>query len=63
MLFGQGDASDAVYFLLRGRMVSVRQVRERPVVLGVIAPGESIGETAILDGRVRVRLGDRGLSV
>ncbi|MCB9751958.1 MAG: cyclic nucleotide-binding domain-containing protein [Myxococcales bacterium] len=55
-LVRQGEESDAIYFLLSGRLLCVvedEDAQRSPVVLDEILPGESLGESAALRGRTR----------
>jgi predicted acylesterase/phospholipase RssA/CRP-like cAMP-binding protein len=57
-LFKQGEAADALYFLVRGRLQvwvepEVRGSELAPRLLGEITPGESVGEIGLLTGGVR----------
>jgi predicted acylesterase/phospholipase RssA len=57
-LFRQGEAADALYFLVRGRLQvwvepEVRGSESAPRLLGEITPGESVGEIGLLTGGVR----------
>ena len=57
-LMRQGDAADALYFLVRGRLqVWIEPDADRadsePSLLGEIAPGESVGEIGLLTGGKR----------
>lgn len=55
LLFRQGEAGDAVYFLLQGAL-SVFAARDdgHEVRLGDVGPGESVGEMALLSGDARM---------
>ncbi|MFO0714858.1 MAG: cyclic nucleotide-binding and patatin-like phospholipase domain-containing protein [Sandaracinus sp.] len=53
VLVREGDPSDALYFLLQGRLATVSGVGRRELLLGEVQPGESIGETAVLEGQRR----------
>jgi len=53
-LFHQNERSDEVYFVLRGRLRAVQSDgRGRPVTLGEIGRGETIGELAMILGEPR----------
>ena len=57
-LFRQGEAADALYFLVRGRLQvwvepEIRGSESAPRLLGEITPGESVGEIGLLTGGVR----------
>lgn len=57
-LFKQGEAADALYFLVRGRLQvwvepEARGSESAPRLLGEITPGESVGEIGLLTGGVR----------
>jgi predicted acylesterase/phospholipase RssA len=47
-LFRQGDAADATYFVISGRLRVVAEKPEGPRVLNEVGPGESVGEMALL---------------
>lgn len=56
-LFQQGDPGDALYFLVRGRLlvwqdgsIDAGNVRK---LLGIVSPGETVGEIALLTGETR----------
>lgn len=50
-LFGQGDASDVLYFVRTGRLGAFRRDEgQEPHFLGVIRPGEPAGEMAMIAG-------------
>lgn len=50
-LFGEGDAGDALYLLVRGSISAVDRERTQRYVS--FSPGMCFGETALLDGRGR----------
>lgn len=57
-LFRHGDAGDALYLLVRGRLQAWQELGddgplEAPRLVGTIAPGESVGEIALLTGAPR----------
>lgn len=56
-LFQQGDSSDALYFLVRGRLQAWQDGSldsdGKRTLLGEIAPGETVGEIALLTGEKR----------
>ncbi len=55
-LVRQGEVSDAIYFVLSGRLRTIAEAtpeRPEPVVLGEVLPGESLGESAALSGQTR----------
>jgi CRP-like cAMP-binding protein len=54
-LFRQGDAGDAVYFVVAGRLV-VQVTRDdgQHVRIGEVGPGESVGEMALVSGEPRI---------
>ena len=55
VLLRQGDAEDSMYILLNGRLlVVVEREGESEQVLNEIAPGETVGEMAILTGERRL---------
>lgn len=50
-LFGQGDASDQLYFVRTGRLGAFRREEgQESTFLGVIRPGEPAGEMALIAG-------------
>lgn len=50
-LFGQGDASDVLYFVRTGRLGAFRRDEgQEPHFLGIIRPGEPAGEMAMIAG-------------
>lgn len=50
----QGEPSDAVFFLVQGALLAVREgPGGASTVVGEIFPGESFGETAVLPGQTR----------
>jgi predicted acylesterase/phospholipase RssA/CRP-like cAMP-binding protein len=56
-LFRQDEAGDSLYLLVRGRLRVWRDVPEESgeedVLLGEVAPGESVGEVGLLTGQPR----------
>jgi NTE family protein len=57
-LFHQGDASDSLYLLIRGRLqvwleADGTQALETPRLIGRVTPGDSVGEIGLLTGSVR----------
>jgi predicted acylesterase/phospholipase RssA len=48
ILFRQGDAADATFFLISGRLRVVAEESAGPRVLNEVGPGESVGEMALL---------------
>lgn len=48
-LFRQGDAGDAYFVVVSGRLDIIRD----GVAVGVVGPGEAVGEAALLEGRLR----------
>lgn len=54
VLVRQGEPSDAVFFLVQGALLAVRDSSDgTSAVVGEIFPGESFGETAVLPGQTR----------
>ncbi len=54
VLMRQGDASDALHVITRGRVrVERDQAGETPLVLADLGPGDVIGEMGLLDGGPR----------
>ena len=49
-LFRQGEASKAVYFVIAGRLIVVRESGEGEEVIGYIRSGEPVGEMSFLAG-------------
>ena len=47
-LFRQGDAADATFFVISGRLRVVAEEASGPRVLNEVGPGESVGEMALL---------------
>ncbi|MEO1694259.1 MAG: cyclic nucleotide-binding domain-containing protein [Pseudomonadota bacterium] len=46
----QGEASDAVFFVLSGSVRIVRESEDRSVLIGVLSGGTVIGETGVIRG-------------
>jgi tetratricopeptide (TPR) repeat protein len=53
IVYRQGDPSDAVYVVVRGRIELFRDDPNGPVVVGRVGPIEMFGETDILSGGAR----------
>ena len=54
VLFTEGDDSDALYVVQRGRVaVLLTSPRGDELVLAVLGPGDALGELSVLDGRPR----------
>jgi CRP-like cAMP-binding protein len=53
VVFEEGDPSDAVYFMLSGRIRVYRDVEDRSVELAELAGGAVLGETGVICGRPR----------
>lgn len=54
ILFQHGDAPDAVYLLLSGRIsICLQTLDGRQVALNTVGPGQIIGDIAVLDGNPR----------
>lgn len=51
-LFHQGDEADSLYLLVRGRL-QVWINAEKPIYLGEVLPGESVGEVGLITGEKR----------
>lgn len=51
-LFHQGDATDSMYLLVRGRL-QVWSADDTPVFIGEVSPGESVGEVGLITGETR----------
>ncbi|OFW98829.1 MAG: hypothetical protein A3E78_13430 [Alphaproteobacteria bacterium RIFCSPHIGHO2_12_FULL_63_12] len=52
-LFHQGDEADAVYFVLTGRLIVVRNSDAGEDVIGYVRSGEPVGEMSLLAGDKR----------
>lgn len=52
-LFHQDEEGDALFIVISGRLRVTRESDEGAVVLGEAAPGETVGEIALLGGRRR----------
>jgi CRP-like cAMP-binding protein len=52
-IFAQGETSNAVYFVLTGRVKIIRQDNETAVEIAELANGSILGETAVLCGKAR----------
>jgi CRP/FNR family transcriptional regulator, cyclic AMP receptor protein len=53
-LFSTGDAGDAMYLIITGRVrITVTDADGREVILAALAPGDFFGEMAMLDGHGR----------
>jgi CRP-like cAMP-binding protein len=52
-VFSQGDPSDAVYFMLTGRIRVSREYHGRDIELAELAGGAVLGETGVICGRPR----------
>jgi predicted acylesterase/phospholipase RssA len=50
LLFAQGDRASTVYLLLSGRLEALTGGEEAGRVIGVVHPGELVGEVALVDG-------------
>lgn len=53
MLFYQGDASDFVYILIRGNLISFSRKPSGKIIVGSINPIQTIGELGALSGEPR----------
>lgn len=53
VLLRQGDPSDAVYILIRGRLVASRLEGDEDVEVGLVRRGEIVGEVGLLDDAPR----------
>ena len=54
VLFGKGERSEDIYFVLSGRLRAIIERPNRPPdILGEIARGETVGELALLTGEPR----------
>ncbi len=53
ILFREEDPGDALYVLVAGSLCAFRQGVDRPLVLGHVSPGETVGEAALFTGAVR----------
>jgi CRP-like cAMP-binding protein len=53
-IFGRGDAGTCAMIVVEGRVrVGVTSAEGREVLLGVLEPGQMLGELALLDGKAR----------
>jgi predicted acylesterase/phospholipase RssA/CRP-like cAMP-binding protein len=52
-LFREGDAGDAAYLVVSGRLRAVAGARDEERVLNEVGPGETVGEMALLTDDVR----------
>lgn len=52
-LFKEGDAADAMYVVVSGRLLALREARGGPVIVGEIGRGGVVGEMALLSGERR----------
>lgn len=52
-VFSQNEKSDAVYFVLQGRVKIVRQDEETATAIAELESGSILGETAVLCGKSR----------
>lgn len=52
-LFKEGDAADAMYVVVSGRLLALRDTRGGPVFVGEIGRGGVVGEMALLTGEPR----------
>lgn len=53
LIYREGDASDAVYFVTSGRVEVSRRSREEDIVLAVLGDGQIFGEMGVLQGKPR----------
>ncbi|MFW5933894.1 MAG: cyclic nucleotide-binding domain-containing protein [Actinomycetota bacterium] len=53
VLFTEGEAADAGYVLVNGRLAAERGVGHGPVTVGEVSPGELVGEQALIEGGER----------
>ena len=54
ILFAQGDPGDGLYFVVSGRLAILLEAPGRArLTLGVLAPGDCVGEMSLLDQRPR----------
>ena len=52
-VFEEGDSSDAVYFMLSGRIRISRELKGRSIVIAELTGGAVLGETGVICGRPR----------
>ncbi|MBU3665311.1 MAG: cyclic nucleotide-binding domain-containing protein [Chthoniobacterales bacterium] len=52
-LFREGDSADAMYVVVSGRLRAMREDEGKPVFIGDIGRGETVGEMALLTGAPR----------
>lgn len=53
ILFREGDASDAMYVIKKGRIAITKAKGESEIILAELVPGEMLGEMAFFDNRPR----------
>ena len=53
VVFDEGDPSDAVYFMLSGRIRVSRELKGRQIDLAELTGGAVLGETGVICGRSR----------
>jgi len=53
-LFEEGEPSEEVAFVLEGEVEVLRRLGGREVPLGIVGPGEYVGEMGVIEGRRRV---------
>jgi CRP/FNR family transcriptional regulator len=53
-LFAQGDSGDHAFVIRSGEVEVFRMSNGIPMTLGVVRPGELLGEVALLDGGTRL---------
>jgi NTE family protein len=53
-LIREGDVSESMYFLLQGRLTSVKMQKDgTSLILGDVSPGQSVGEIGVFSGEPR----------
>lgn len=52
-IFAEGEASDAVFIIVQGRVRSTRNSRDRVHEIGQLSDGALLGETGVITGRPR----------
>ncbi len=53
VILRQGEASDAVYFILDGIVIALRDGRDQPVVMTRVGSGQCVGEVGVLKRAAR----------
>lgn len=53
VLFNQGDASDSMYFVVKGQLQAYTEVNKTPKIVGIIKQGEAVGELGVFSQKPR----------